>query len=293
MEGTNQNAPMTNHIEMSEDQIDMNTFVGDEPQEVAMADTSSRLWCCLTCLRCGIKSKYFNATTKDVASRLKYTLYGHFTGMERPFFNNEQVYQDLAVQSQDQIEKPDFDLCVPIWLFCILVVEYSIISPLNPYTNAYFAGDYDTNDHLNLHFSALDSLEIFIFLGLFVWYPPLMVYVFLLKRSHDGTPKFWRIFAAFGYSFVSYVPAILLTLTGVNTVKLIVIGVACINQLIFLNKQSDLLEPSSGPPEASNNNNAVRKLSPEERAKEVLCLRFTFGAYLLLLGSLQKILFFR
>lgn len=43
MEGTNQNAPMTNHIEMSEDQIDMNTFVGDEPQEVAMADTSSRL----------------------------------------------------------------------------------------------------------------------------------------------------------------------------------------------------------------------------------------------------------
>ena len=92
--------------------------------------------------------------------------------MERPFFNNEQVYQDLAVQSQDQIEKPEFDLCVPILLFCTLVVECTIISSLNSNVNAYFAGDYDANDILNLHFSVPTILEKFCYFGLLFFAPP-------------------------------------------------------------------------------------------------------------------------
>ena len=34
----------------------------------------------------GEYSKYFNITTADVGKRLRYTIYGHFTGMQRPSF---------------------------------------------------------------------------------------------------------------------------------------------------------------------------------------------------------------
>ena len=180
--------------------------------------------------------------------------------MERPSFINEQVYQGLAVQSQDQIEKPDFDLYVPIWLMCTLVVECSIIGLLNSYVNAYFAGDYDANDLLNVHFSVQTIFNLFIFFGIFFSVPPLAVYIFARLKLLDGTTKYLRLFAALGYSYVSYVPAILLTIIGVNIVKWIVIGVACVNQLIGLYKQSDHLVPSSGPPEANNNNNAEKEL---------------------------------
>ena len=50
---------------------------------------TSRLWRCLACLKLGDYSKYFNVSTKDVGARLKYTLYGHYTGMARPSFINE------------------------------------------------------------------------------------------------------------------------------------------------------------------------------------------------------------
>ena len=60
---------------------------------------SSKVWRCLSCLHLGEYSKYFNVTTKEVKQRLKYTLYGHFTGMPRPSFINEQTYTGLAAQS--------------------------------------------------------------------------------------------------------------------------------------------------------------------------------------------------
>jgi len=65
--------------------------------------------------------------------------------MQRPSFINEQTYQGLAVQSQDQVEKPDFDLYAPFWLMITLVVECSIIGMINMVVNAYFDDEYDTN----------------------------------------------------------------------------------------------------------------------------------------------------
>ena len=143
---------------------------------------------------------------------------------------------------------------------CTLVVECSIIGLLNSYVNAYFAGDYDANELLNVHFSVQTIFNLFIFLGIFFSVPPLAVYIFARLKLLDGTTKYLRLFAALGYSYVSYVPAILLTIIGVNIVKWIVIGVACANQLIGLYKQSDHLVPSSGPTDANNNSNAEREL---------------------------------
>ena len=57
---------------------------------------TSRVWRCLSCLKLGDYSKYFNVSTKDVGARLKYTLYGHYLGMARPSFINEQTYSGLA-----------------------------------------------------------------------------------------------------------------------------------------------------------------------------------------------------
>ena len=57
---------------------------------------TSRVWRCLACLKLGDYSKYFNVSTKDVGARLKYTLYGHYLGMARPSFINEQTYSGMA-----------------------------------------------------------------------------------------------------------------------------------------------------------------------------------------------------
>lgn len=62
---------------------------------------TSKVWRCLSCLRLGDYSKYFNVSTQDVASRLRYTLYGHYTGMKRPTFVAESTYTGVAMQSRD------------------------------------------------------------------------------------------------------------------------------------------------------------------------------------------------
>lgn len=66
--------------------IRASAFVPDDKDDFIK---SSKVWRCLACIKLGDYSKYFNVNTKEVASRLKYTLYGHYTGMQRPSFINE------------------------------------------------------------------------------------------------------------------------------------------------------------------------------------------------------------
>ena len=168
-------------------------------------------------------------STKDVGSRLKYTLYGHYLGMARPSFINEQTYSGMAGQSQDQLEKPDFDLYAPFWLMITLVVECSIIGLLNKHINAFLADDYDANNLLNVHFSMLTVCNLFTYFCVFFFLPPLAVYFFARLKLLDSSTKYLRLFAALGYSYASYVPAILLTLVGVEFVRWIIILLACFN----------------------------------------------------------------
>ena len=216
-------------------------FVPDDKDDFIK---SSKVWRCLACIKLGDYSKYFNVTTTEVVSRLKYTFYGHYTGMQRPSFINEQTYQGLAVQSQEQIDKPDFDLYAPFWLMITLVVECSIIGLLNKHINAYFADDYDANGLLNENFSMLTVCNLFFFLSVFFFLPPLAIYFFARLKLLDSSTKYLRLFAALGYSYASYVPAILLTLVGVEFVRWIVILLACGNQLFGLYKQADHLVPA-------------------------------------------------
>jgi len=125
-----------------------------------------------------------------------------------------------------------------------LVVECSIIGYLNMYVNAYFEGDYNDANLLNVNFSMLTICNLFSFVLIFFVTPPLAIYTFARLKLLDGSTKFWRIFAALGYSYVSYVPAILLTLVGISLLKWLWIGLACGNQIFGLYKQAEQLVPS-------------------------------------------------
>ena len=126
-----------------------------------------------------------------------------------------------------------------------LVVECSIIGLLNKHINAYLAEDYDANSLLNVHFSMLTVCNLFTYFSVFFFLPPLAVYFFARLKLLDSSTKYLRLFAALGYSYASYVPAILLTLVGVEFIRWIVILLACFNQLFGLYKQSDHLVPSA------------------------------------------------
>ena len=126
-----------------------------------------------------------------------------------------------------------------------LVVECSIIGLLNKHINAYLAADYDANNLLNVHFSMLTVCNLFTYFSIFFFLPPLAVYFFARLKLLDSSTKYLRLFAALGYSYASYVPAILLTLIGLEVVRWIVILLACFNQLFGLYKQSDHLVPTS------------------------------------------------
>lgn len=117
-----------------------------------------------------------------------------------------------------------------------LVVECSIIGLLNRYISAYLNDDYDANDLLNVKFSVTIISSLFIFMLIFFVIPPLAIYFFARIKLLDSSTKFWRIFSTLGYSYASYVPAILLTLVGVNFLKWIFVAVACANQLFGLYK---------------------------------------------------------
>ena len=129
-----------------------------------------------------------------------------------------------------------------------LVVECSIVGLLNRYVNAYFAGDYDANNFLNVQFSTTTICNLLIYLSIFFTLPPLAIYMFARLKLLDGSTKYLRLFAALGYSYISYVPAILLTIVGVALLKWLFIAVACGNQLFGLYKQADHLVPASLAP---------------------------------------------
>ena len=128
-----------------------------------------------------------------------------------------------------------------------LVVECSIIGLLNRYISAYMTSDYDANNFLNVHFSFVTICNLMIFLSIFFFLPPFAIYMFARIKLLDGSTKYLRLFAALGYSYASYVPAILLTLISIDILKWIFISVACFNQLFGLYKQSDHLVPSEPP----------------------------------------------
>ena len=125
-----------------------------------------------------------------------------------------------------------------------LVVECSIIGLLNRYVSAYFADDYDANNFLNVQFSMGTITNLFIFLAVFFTLPPLAIYLFARLKLLDGSTKYWRLYAALGYSYASYVPAILLTIIGISALKWLFVALACGNQLFGLYKQSDHLVPT-------------------------------------------------
>ena len=202
------------------------------------------MWRCLSCFNLGDYGKYFDVSTKDVLARLRYTLIGHFTQMPRPSNIDQQSYHGVGLSNEEQVQKPDFDLYAPFWLMITLVVECSIIGLLNRYIAAYWAGDYDANNFLNVHFSAGTISNLFMFLLVFFTLPPLAIYFFARLKLLDASTKFWRIFSTLGYSYASYVPAILLTLIGIDLLKWILISLALGNQLFGLYKQSNDLVPN-------------------------------------------------
>ena len=104
--------------------------------------------------------------------------------------------------------------------------------------------DYDADDFLNVHFSMLTICNLLIFLSIIFFVPPFAIYMFARIKLLDGSTKYLRLFAALGYSYASYVPAILLTLISIDILKWTFISVACFNQLFGLYKQSDHLVPS-------------------------------------------------
>ena len=125
-----------------------------------------------------------------------------------------------------------------------LVVECSIIGLLNRYIAAYLNNDYDANDLLNVQFSVTIITSLFFFMLVFFSLPPLAIYFFARLKLLDSSTKFWRIFSTLGYSYASYVVAILFTLIGIDFLKWLFIIIACANQLYGLYKQSDHLVPT-------------------------------------------------
>ena len=173
-------------------------------------------------------------------------------------------------------EKPDFDLYAPFWIMVTLVVECSIIGLLNMYINAWLSGNYTVEKALNVNFSIGTIFNLFFYMLIFFVGPPLSIYFFARLKLLDGTTKFWRLFAALGYSYATYIPAILVTLVGVSLVKWAVIGLACANQLYGLYKQADQLVPANNPSSGSQSSGAgaTSSLSAEERANLIRVMRF-------------------
>ena len=71
--------------------------------------------------------------------------------------------------------------------------------------------------------------NLFTFFLVFFTLPPLAIYIFARIKLLDGSTKYLRLFAALGYSYASYVPAILLTTIGVNVLKWLFLAIACGN----------------------------------------------------------------
>ena len=65
---------------------------------------------------------------------------------------------------------------------------------------------------------------------------PAIIYLYARLKLLDSSTKFWRLYSTLGYTYVSYIPAIALTLVGVNILKWLFILLALGNQLFGLYK---------------------------------------------------------
>jgi len=92
-------------------------------------------------------------------------------------------------------------------------------------------------------FSMESLTNLFFFVAFFFTVAPFFVYIFAMVKLLDEETQFWKLFSALGYSYISYIPAILLTLLYVGTLKWLFIALACTNQIICLEKQSRDLVP--------------------------------------------------
>ena len=126
--------------------------------------------------------------------------------------------------AQNQQPKADFDLYAPSWILVTLVVETSIIGFFNAHISAFMA-----NEALGGTFSVSRITSLFSFLLFFFTMPPLAVYLFARLKLLDDSTRFLRLFSALGYSYVSYIPSIALTIVGINFIHWVLILAALAN----------------------------------------------------------------
>jgi hypothetical protein len=131
----------------------------------------------------------------------------------------------------------DYDLYVPLWMMITLVVECSIIGNFNQNLADYFREGKDGKDSVQVmakSFSPSSIWNLFLFISFFFTIAPFGVYLFARIKMLDGETQFLKLFSALGYSYISYVPAIALTLVNIGTMKWALIALAVMNQIICL-----------------------------------------------------------
>ena len=106
-----------------------------------------------------------------------------------------------------------------------LVVECSIVGYINHNLTSWAAGTLDTTEV----FAVSHVTSLFFFMLIFFTAAPLAIFLFARLKLLDGTTKFLKLYSALGYSYISYVPAVALTLIGIDALKWIVIVVALLN----------------------------------------------------------------
>jgi len=117
---------------------------------------------------------------------------------------------------------------------------------------------------------------------------PAGIYLYSRMGLLSANVKFLRLYAIFGYSTISYLPAILLTLIDHTLFKWLLIGLALVNQILALRKNAEpiVLETLAELP-------AHMILDPEKHKKVVMGLRlFTLAvqglfAFILRLAFVQ------
>ena len=92
-------------------------------------------------------------------------------------------------------------------------------------------------------FSMESLTNLFFFIAFFFTVAPFFVYVFARVKLMDSETQFWKLFSALGYSYISYIPAIAMTLLPVGFLKWLFIVLALTNQIVCLERQSTDLVP--------------------------------------------------
>jgi len=125
-----------------------------------------------------------------------------------------------------------------------LVVEISIIGYVNRSVGLHQKSQLELMTIDN--FSMLTVSHLFTFTLTFFCAAPAIIYMYARLKLLDSSTKFLRLFSLLGYSFVSYVPAVALTILPMNSLKWLFLLVACGNQLYGLYKQADQLDQIAG-----------------------------------------------